>query len=71
MTEMLNTSLSTRSLRNGINCVELNPISRRIAADIHLFTPSKFIVLILKLVVCILLRVLGQVKGFRLTQHWF
>jgi hypothetical protein len=27
--------------------------------------------LILKLVVCILLRVLGQVQGFRLTQHWF
>jgi hypothetical protein len=26
---------------------------------------------ILKLVVCILLRVLGQVQGFRLTQHWF
>jgi hypothetical protein len=25
---------------------------------------------ILKLVVCILLRVLGQVQGFRLTQHW-
>jgi hypothetical protein len=25
--------------------------------------------LILKLVVCILLRVLGQVQGFRLTQH--
>jgi hypothetical protein len=23
------------------------------------------------LVVCILLRVLGQVQGFRLTQHWF
>jgi hypothetical protein len=28
-------------------------------------------VLVLKLVVCILLRVLGQVQGFRLTQHWF
>jgi hypothetical protein len=27
--------------------------------------------LILKLVVCILLRVLGQVHGFRLTQHCF
>jgi hypothetical protein len=27
--------------------------------------------LILKLVVCILLLVLGQVQGFRLTQHWF
>jgi hypothetical protein len=27
--------------------------------------------LILKLVVCILLRVLGQVQGFRLTQHCF
>jgi deoxyribodipyrimidine photolyase-like uncharacterized protein len=26
---------------------------------------------ILKLVVCILLRVLGQFQGFRLTQHWF
>jgi hypothetical protein len=26
---------------------------------------------ILKLVVCILLRVLGHVQGFRLTQHWF
>jgi hypothetical protein len=26
---------------------------------------------VLKLVVCILLRVLGQVQGFRLTQHWF
>jgi hypothetical protein len=26
---------------------------------------------ILKLVVCILLRVLGQVQGFRLMQHWF
>jgi hypothetical protein len=26
---------------------------------------------ILKLVVCVLLRVLGQVQGFRLTQHWF
>jgi hypothetical protein len=25
----------------------------------------------LKLVVCILLRVLGQVQGFCLTQHWF
>jgi hypothetical protein len=25
----------------------------------------------LKLVVCILLRVLGHVQGFRLTQHWF
>jgi hypothetical protein len=25
----------------------------------------------LKLVVCILLRVLGQVQGFRLTQHYF
>jgi hypothetical protein len=25
----------------------------------------------LQLVVCILLRVLGQVQGFRLTQHWF
>jgi hypothetical protein len=25
----------------------------------------------LKLVVCILLRVLGQVEAFRLTQHWF
>jgi hypothetical protein len=25
----------------------------------------------LKLVVCILLHVLGQVQGFRLTQHWF
>jgi hypothetical protein len=25
----------------------------------------------LKLVVCIMLRVLGQVQGFRLTQHWF
>jgi hypothetical protein len=24
----------------------------------------------LKLGVCILLRVLGQVEGFRLTQHW-
>jgi hypothetical protein len=23
------------------------------------------------LVVCILLRVLGQVQDFRLTQHWF
>jgi hypothetical protein len=29
------------------------------------------IIVILKLVVCILLRVLGQVEGFRLTQHWF
>jgi vacuolar-type H+-ATPase subunit I/STV1 len=28
-------------------------------------------VIILKLVVCILLRVLGQVQGLRLTQHWF
>jgi hypothetical protein len=28
-------------------------------------------IIILKLVVCILLRVLGQVQGFRLTQHWF
>jgi hypothetical protein len=27
--------------------------------------------LILKFVVCILLRALGQVQGFRLTQHWF
>jgi hypothetical protein len=27
--------------------------------------------LILKLVVCVLLRVLGQVQGFRLTQHCF
>jgi hypothetical protein len=27
--------------------------------------------ILLKLVVCILLRVLGQVQGFRLTQHWF
>jgi hypothetical protein len=27
--------------------------------------------LVLKLVVCILLHVLGQVQGFRLTQHWF
>jgi hypothetical protein len=27
--------------------------------------------LILKLAVCILLRVLGQVQGFRLKQHWF
>jgi hypothetical protein len=26
---------------------------------------------ILKLVICILLRVLGQVQGFRLSQHWF
>jgi hypothetical protein len=26
---------------------------------------------ILKLVVCILLRVLGQVQGFRLTKHCF
>jgi hypothetical protein len=26
---------------------------------------------ILKLVVCILLRLLGQVQGFRLTQHCF
>jgi hypothetical protein len=26
---------------------------------------------ILKLLVCILLRVIGQVQGFRLTQHWF
>jgi hypothetical protein len=26
---------------------------------------------VLKLVVCILLCVLGQVQGFRLTQHWF
>jgi hypothetical protein len=26
---------------------------------------------ILKLVLCILLRVLGQVQGFLLTQHWF
>jgi hypothetical protein len=26
---------------------------------------------IIKLVVCILLRVLGQVQRFRLTQHWF
>jgi hypothetical protein len=26
---------------------------------------------LLKLVVCILLRVLGQVQGFRLTQHCF
>jgi hypothetical protein len=26
---------------------------------------------VLKLVVCILLRVLGQVQGFRLTQHCF
>jgi hypothetical protein len=26
--------------------------------------------IILKLVVCILLRVLGQVEGFRLTQHY-
>jgi hypothetical protein len=25
----------------------------------------------LKLVVCILLRGVGQVQGFRLTQHWF
>jgi hypothetical protein len=23
------------------------------------------------LVACIMLRVLGQVQGFRLTQHWF
>jgi hypothetical protein len=30
-----------------------------------------FLLLILKLVVCILLRVLGQVQGFRLTQHCF
>jgi hypothetical protein len=27
--------------------------------------------IILKLVVCILLRVLGQVQGLRLKQHWF
>jgi hypothetical protein len=27
--------------------------------------------IVLKLVVCILLRVLGQVQGFRLMQHWF
>jgi hypothetical protein len=26
---------------------------------------------VLKLVICILLRVLGQVQGFHLTQHWF
>jgi hypothetical protein len=30
-----------------------------------------FNLLYLKLVVCILLRVLGQVQGFRLIQHWF
>jgi hypothetical protein len=28
-------------------------------------------VCILKSVVCILLRVLGHVQDFRLTQHWF
>jgi hypothetical protein len=33
-------------------------------------TGSRSWLLILKLVVCILLRVLGQVQGFRLTQHW-
>jgi hypothetical protein len=38
-----------------------------ICAVITLITIS----IILKLVVCILLRVLGQVQGFRLTQHWF
>jgi hypothetical protein len=27
--------------------------------------------MVLKLIVCILLRVLGQVQGVRLTQHWF
>jgi hypothetical protein len=32
---------------------------------------SELTLVILKLVVCILLRVLGQVQGFRLTQHWF
>jgi hypothetical protein len=30
-----------------------------------------YIYIILNLVVCILLRVLGQVQCFRLTQNWF
>jgi hypothetical protein len=34
-------------------------------------TDCKINLNILKLVVCILLLVLGQVQGFRLTQHWF
>jgi hypothetical protein len=33
--------------------------------------PNKYFKVILKSVVCILLRVLGQVQGFRLTQHGF
>jgi hypothetical protein len=32
---------------------------------------SSYLTKVLKLVVCILLRVLGQVQGFRLTQHCF
>jgi hypothetical protein len=32
---------------------------------------NEITIFVLKLVVCILLRVLGQVQGFRLTQQWF
>jgi hypothetical protein len=37
----------------------------------HISYINNIKVLILKLVVCILLRVLRQVQGFHLTQHWF
>jgi hypothetical protein len=37
----------------------------------RLYQISLALLTILKLVVCIPLRVLGQVQGFRLTQHWF
>jgi hypothetical protein len=38
---------------------------------VHSNRDLQIITVALKLVVCILLRVLGQVQGFRLTQHCF
>jgi hypothetical protein len=72
------TSLTSGSLSVGIvsSRTQVTEFSSFLIWSFYTSPPlplSRFIISyhILKLVVCILLRVLGQVQGFHLTQHWF
>jgi hypothetical protein len=59
----------TWSIFYGVNLyLDLRIINK---LKLNLFSEKSYSVALLKLVVCILLRVLGQAQGFRLTQHWF
>jgi hypothetical protein len=64
------TSVGQHNTFRGPNLIYGTPSGARYSVSFRGVVNFQDMNTVLKLVVCILLRVLGQVQGFRLTQHW-